>query len=355
MEKYRKEKDNFGVREIPARALYGIHSLRARENFPLSSRPVHPAIIRAYGAVNLAYARTNMELGAWPVEKYSAIESACVEMMEGGLDGEIIVAGLHGGEAALCMNIAEVIANRAIVLLGGNPGDYRVLSPGGDIQPLHSRGEAYPLAVKTAIVSLLRALESDLAALVDSLRTRGMTDDSEVFSSCKWSVHNIEPDFRSHPLFYSSREEISPEARRFVLRAGFHLKDITGYEITRDENISARGGNSHVYIAACDVLENCASELLRVASAFYSGVTAPGSASAHAYELQNISGAAAQAAVSSMGDIFAVRAACSINLSWNGLMLPVIADSLLFFVNLLSHACRLLRKSCAGRPMMISD
>jgi aspartate ammonia-lyase len=89
MTQYRTE--DLSGSTIPADALYGVHTVRSIENFPLSRRPVNPSLIHAFGAVKLACARTNHELGWWDYFKANAIEQACNEMMEGMLDGHILV------------------------------------------------------------------------------------------------------------------------------------------------------------------------------------------------------------------------------------------------------------------------
>ena len=111
MTRYRIEKDLLGEREVPADALYGVHTLRSVENFPLSRRAVNPALIHAYGAVKLACARTNHELGWWDDEKANAIEQACSEMMEGLLDVHIVTDALHpldGMEVRQLQNAVEM-------------------------------------------------------------------------------------------------------------------------------------------------------------------------------------------------------------------------------------------------------
>src|SRR5512136_1519860 len=130
----RTERDLLGTMDIPADALYGIYTERALQNFPLSLRRVHPALIHAYGAVKLACARTNHELGSWDDAKTRAIEAACLEMMEGRLDDSIRVDALQGGAGTSTnMNVNEVLANRALQLLGRPLGDYQTVSPLEDI------------------------------------------------------------------------------------------------------------------------------------------------------------------------------------------------------------------------------
>ncbi len=83
----RQETDLLGTRDVPADALWGIHTLRAIENFPLARRPVHRRLVHAFGAVKLAAARTNRELGRWNDATAAAIETACREMIDGALIG----------------------------------------------------------------------------------------------------------------------------------------------------------------------------------------------------------------------------------------------------------------------------
>ncbi|MEI7609548.1 MAG: aspartate ammonia-lyase, partial [Rhodospirillaceae bacterium] len=94
----RSESDQLGARSLPAGCLYGIHTLRAVENFPLSGRRVHGGLIRAYGLVKLAALRTIRGLGGWREvpERVEAMERACVELSEGLLDAHIVVDALQG-------------------------------------------------------------------------------------------------------------------------------------------------------------------------------------------------------------------------------------------------------------------
>ncbi len=129
---FRTESDLLGSLPVPAEALYGIHTQRALENFPLSGRPVSRHLVHALGMVKLACARTNHELGHWPADKFAAIERACLEMMDGKLDDHIVVDALQGGAGTSTnMNVNEVLANRALQLLGTSPGSYRPRASAG--------------------------------------------------------------------------------------------------------------------------------------------------------------------------------------------------------------------------------
>ncbi len=156
---HRHETDLLGSRDVPADALWGIHTLRAVENFPLAGRPVHRRLVHAYGAVKLAAARTNHELGRWDDATMAAIEAACGEMIDGTLDEHVIVDALQGGAGTSTnMNVNEVLANRALQTLGRPLGDYPTLSPLDDLNLHQSTNDTYPTALKVAaIFGLARA------------------------------------------------------------------------------------------------------------------------------------------------------------------------------------------------------
>ena len=170
---HRTEHDLLGSREIPADALHGIYTARAVENFPLSLRKVNPALIHAYGAVKLACAQTNRELATWEKAKADAIEAACAEMMDGRLDDYIIVDALQGGAGTSTnMNINEVLSNRALQILGKNPGDYGIISPLDDLNLHQSTNDTYPTALKVAAIQLLRLLQAEITALQEEFQRK---------------------------------------------------------------------------------------------------------------------------------------------------------------------------------------
>ena len=153
---YRIEQDLIGEMKLPADVLHGIHTVRALENFPLARRPVHPALVSAYGYVKLACAMTNRGLGIWKdKEKADAIEQACREMAEGRLDDFVRVDSLQGGAGTSTnMNVNEVLANRALELMGQPKGRYDIISPLEDINLHQSTNDTYPTALKLAAISV---------------------------------------------------------------------------------------------------------------------------------------------------------------------------------------------------------
>ena len=162
---FRSESDLLGEKQIPQDALWGIHTARALENFPLSGKKVHPQLIIAYGEVKLACAQTNNKLNYLTefAGKAEAIETACVDLSRGLLSEHILVDAFQGGAGTSTnMNVNEVIANRALQILGKNPGEYQLISPLDDVNLHQSTNDTYPTALKIAAIRLLRELEKSV-------------------------------------------------------------------------------------------------------------------------------------------------------------------------------------------------
>ena len=170
---FRLERDCLGELPVPAEALHGIHTARALENFPLAGKSVHPELVRAFGDVKLACARTNRALGAWADDaaKADAIDRACRELANGDLGGFIIVDALQGGAGTSTnMNVNEVLANRALEILGLPPGSYERVSPLDDLNLHQSTNDTYPTALRLAAIRLLHTLEQKVVALQESFQ-----------------------------------------------------------------------------------------------------------------------------------------------------------------------------------------
>lgn len=171
----RIEHDLLGSLEVPADALYGVHTTRSIDNFPLTGRHVHPAWIHAMGSVKLACAKTSRSLGAWKddIPKADAIEKAASEVASGALDHAVAVDPLQGGAGtSLNMNINEVIANRALEILGLPKGSYDKISPLDDINFQQSTNDTCPTAAKLAIIRQLDDMLPKLKELELSLRQK---------------------------------------------------------------------------------------------------------------------------------------------------------------------------------------
>ena len=152
----RIEHDLLGTRDVPAEAYYGIHTLRAVENFPLLGQPLHPELIAALALVKAAAARANARTGKLPARLAEAIIRAAEEVAGGTLREQFLVDALQGGAGTSAnMNINEVLANRALELLGEAKGAYHLLDPLEQVNLEQSTNDVFPTALRVAALRLL--------------------------------------------------------------------------------------------------------------------------------------------------------------------------------------------------------
>ncbi|MFJ7736615.1 aspartate ammonia-lyase [Lysinibacillus sp. NPDC097287] len=155
----RIEKDFLGERTLPKEAYYGIQTLRATENFPITGYTIHPALITAMGVVKKAAALGNMEVNLLQTDIGNAIVEAAQEVIDGKWHGQFIVDPIQGGAGtSINMNANEVIANRALEILGKEKGDYQTISPNSHVNMSQSTNDAFPTAIHIAVLNLVDEL-----------------------------------------------------------------------------------------------------------------------------------------------------------------------------------------------------
>ncbi|MCK5862306.1 MAG: aspartate ammonia-lyase [Candidatus Hydrogenedentes bacterium] len=390
IENCRIEEDSLGELAVPREALYGIHALRSRNNFPLSGRPVHGALIHAYGDVKLACAATNHGLGSWSEHpaRAEAIFQACRELGAGLLDEHIIVDALQGGAGTSTnMNVNEVIANRALTVLGELPGHYDILSPLDDINLHQSTNDTYPTALKLAAIRLLRKLEEQLVGLQEAFQEkeqafahvvkvgrtelqdavlttlgRTMSAFAEAFARDRWRVYKCEERLRVINLGGTAIGTGLGAPRRYIFRVSDALRENTGIGFARAENMVDATQNTDVFVEVSGILKACAVSLLKISSdlrlmdsgpdAGFGEIILPkmqaGSSIMPGKVNPVIPESVSQAAMAVMGNDQVIAQACSQgNLELNAFM-PLIADCLLCNCELLVNACAMLREKCVS-------
>jgi aspartate ammonia-lyase len=386
MKPFRIEKDLLGEREVPVDALYGIHSLRALENFQLAGRPVNRALIHAFGAVKLACCRTNHSLGWWDDSKASAIEQACSEMLAGELDRHILVDALQGGAGTSTnMNVNEVLANRALQLLGLPLGDYRSVGPLEDLNLHQSTNDTYPTALKIAAINLLRVLEREVLGLQEEFQSKEKAFDrivkigrtqfqdavlttlgkemsayAEAFGRDRWRIYKCEERLRVVNLGGTAIGTGLAAPRQYIFQVVEQLRSITGLGLARAENLVEATQNTDQFVEVSGILKACASNLLKIASDIRILSSGPdaglgeirlpprqvGSSIMPGKVNPVIPEAVSQAALAVMANDQAITFACSLgNLELNA-FLPLIADALLGSLDLLAKACSSFSNHC---------
>ncbi|ABA88874.1 aspartate ammonia-lyase [Syntrophotalea carbinolica DSM 2380] len=386
MSAYRTEKDLLGQLEVPEQALYGIHTVRALENFPLTGRKVSRALVHAFGAVKLACTRTNRELGCWPEPKAQALEDACTEMMEGRLDDHIVVDALQGGAGTSTnMNVNEVLANRALQLLDKPLGEYGTVNPLEDVNRHQSTNDTFPTALKVAAIQQLRLLEREVVALLEAFQAqekalahvvkigrtqlqdaalttlgREMSAYADAFARDRWRIYKCEERLRVVNLGGTAIGTGLAAPRQYIFKVVEKLRSITGLGLARAENLIDATQNVDAFVEVSGILKALATNLLKISGDLRFLSSGPdagigelslphrqaGSSIMPGKVNPVIPEAVSQAAMVVMSNDQTIAQACAMGHLELNPFLPLVADALLGSIDLLNHACSILRRFC---------
>jgi aspartate ammonia-lyase len=382
----RTETDALGAVTLDAGCLHGIHSARARRNFRIAGRPVHPGLIHAYGHVKLACVRVNQGLGFIDAAVGQAIAAACEEMAAGLLDEHIVTDALQGGAGTSTnMNVNEVLANRALLNMGQAPGRYDLVHPLDHVNLHQSTNDTYPTALRVAAIVSLRRLQQDVIRLQEAfqakeremagvvkvgrtelqdavLTTMGRTMGAfaEAFNRDRWRLYKCEERLRVVNLGGTAIGTGLGAPREYIFQVVDALREVTGIGLARAENLVEATQNADVFIEVSGMLKACAGNLLKVCGDLRLMSSGPdagfGELSLPALQAGSsimpgkvnpvIPEAVSQAAMLVMGlDGVIAHAASAGNLELNA-FLPLIADSLLSSLSLLSNAASALATLC---------
>ena len=167
------EHDSIGALNVPAEAYYGVQSMRAATNFQITHRPLHPVLIDSIVMVKKAAAITNEKSGKLDQQIAQAIIKACDEILDGNLRDQFIVDAIQGGAGTSAnMNANEVIANRAIEILGGTKGDYSIVHPNDHVNMSQSTNDVIPTAGKITALKLLPQTIKELEKLEKAMEEK---------------------------------------------------------------------------------------------------------------------------------------------------------------------------------------
>lgn len=220
----RIERDSLGEREISADVYYGIQTSRAIENFPISGWKPYPALVTSTVQIKKAAARVNSELRALDSSIAKAIEMAADEVLAGKLRDQFVVDPFQAGAGTSHnMNANEVLANRAIELLGGEKGDYSIVHPNDHVNMAQSTNDVVPTAMRLAALELVDRLTPTLDMLAESFRDRAAQFDG-IVKSGRTHLQDATP-VRLGQEFGAYATAIHKNANR-VARAADELREV---------------------------------------------------------------------------------------------------------------------------------
>jgi aspartate ammonia-lyase len=289
---YRIEKDHLGEKKIPGNVFWGIHTQRALENFRLTGLCVAPDLIRALVMVKKAACLANRELGYLPESKAKAIVAACEEILTGKFSDNWPLDALQGGAGTSTnMNVNEVIANRAIELLGGKKGQYEIVHPIEDVNMHQSTNDVYPTAVKVAAISGCKKLsdaaaklqgcfqkkEKEFAGIVKIGRTElqeaipmtlgaEFAAFAEAFARDRWRAFKCEERLRVVNLGGTAIGTGLTAPQRYIFLVIEKFREITGLGLSRGENMVDTTANADPFVEVSGILKAHACNLVKIAN-----------------------------------------------------------------------------------------
>jgi aspartate ammonia-lyase len=385
---FRVESDVIGSVEIAEDLLYGIHTYRAIENFPVTGRKIHAELITAYAEVKLACIQTLQELGHWKddIEKFEAMTQACLEMAHGKLNEHVLIDLLQGGAGTSTnMNVNEVLANRALEIMSLEHGDYERVSPMDDINEYQSTNDTYPTALKLAAIRLLYALEQKVVSLQEAFQAkekefahvvkigrtqfqdavlttlgREMGAYAEALSRDRWRIYKCNERLRVINLGGTAIGSGLGAPKEYIFRVAETLRNNTGIGFARAENLLENTQNADVFVEVSGILKAHASSLIKICTDLRLMSSGPkaGFSELHLPARQAgssimpgkinpvIPESVTQAALLCMGnDQVVAHAASSGNFELNP-FLPLIAACLLDNIKMLTNSCDILNRFC---------
>ncbi len=384
----RRERDALGELELEAEDLHGVHTQRALDNFDLAGRRVHPALLAAYGEVKRAAARCNHALGRWGdrPEIFAAIEQACVELAAGRHRAWLIVDALQGGAGTSTnMAVNEVLANRALKILGERPGRYDIISPSDDLNRHQSTNDTFPTALRVAAIRGVRGLDAALVQLQESLQVQERRHEglvrvartqlqdavlttmgrsfgawAQAVERDRWRVYKCEERLRMVNLGGTAVGTGLGAPRAYIFRVVDLLREQTGLGLARAPHLQEATQNADVFVEVSGILEACATNLIKICGDLRLLSSGPeaglgelrlpprqaGSSIMPGKVNPVIPEAVTQAAMRVLGHHQSIVHACAGGSLELNPFLPLVADSLLDSLDLLTRSCVALAERC---------
>lgn len=288
----RIEFDSIGDMHVPIEAYYGVQTLRAKNNFHITNRTIHPELIISLAEIKKAAAVTNIDINKLNRKVGAAIIQACNEIISGRLHDEFIVDPIQGGAGTSAnMNANEVIANRAIEILGGKKGDYSLVHPNDHVNMAQSTNDVFPTAGKLVIIKMLVNAVYELERLYEVLEEKAI-EFNDVIKMGRTQLQDAVP-IRLGQSFHAFASVIKRDINRltkvqqemltvnmgataigtsinvsldYLKNITLNLKKVTGLNLTQAEDLIDGTQNLDGFVSVSGVLKTCAVNLSKMAN-----------------------------------------------------------------------------------------
>ena len=288
----RMEHDSIGALNVPAEAYYGVQSMRAATNFQITHRPLHPVLIDSIVMVKKAAAITNEKSGKLDPRIAQAIIQACEEILDGKLRDQFIVDAIQGGAGTSAnMNANEVIANRAIEILGGIKGDYSIVHPNDHVNMSQSTNDVIPTAGKLTVLKLLpktiyelekleKAMEEKETAFDDILKMgRTQLQDAvpmRLGQSFGAFAHVLKRDIKRLKNVMDEMKILNIGATAigtainvdpyYLANISYELSKVTGISLKQADDLIDATQNLDGFVSVSGVLKTCAVDISKISN-----------------------------------------------------------------------------------------
>jgi aspartate ammonia-lyase len=388
MKNTRLEHDLLGEREVPAHRYFGIQTLRATENFSISGIPIahYPLLIKSLAYIKKAAAQANQELGLLDENIADAICRACDDLLSGALLDEFVVDVIQGGAGTSTnMNANEVIANRALELLGYEKGRYDILHPLNHVNMSQSTNDVYPTALRLTLSQKMDELMAEMEHLRRAFEIKA-EEFADVIKMGRTQLQDAVPmtlgqEFGAWAIMVSEDIQRVAEAQSLIreinmgataIGTGLNshpdyaelvtkkLRDLTGIPVVGSENLVEATQDTGAYVQLSGVLKRVATKVSKIcndlrllSSGPRAGLNeinlpamAPGSSIMPGKVNPIIPEVVNQVAFEVIGNDITVTLAAEAGQLELNVMEPVIAYNLFTSLAMLGRACRTLADRC---------
>ncbi|WLR51211.1 aspartate ammonia-lyase [Bacillus tianshenii] len=288
----RIEKDFLGEKQVPSEAYYGVQTLRAVENFPITGYRIERSLIRGMAIVKKSAALANMEIGQLDKRIGQAIIDAADEVIDGKWSDQFIVDPIQGGAGtSINMNTNEVIANRALELLGEPKGSYKVISPNSHVNMAQSTNDAFPTGIHIAVLIMLDGLLHEMEDLHRSFHRKAEEFD-HLLKMGRTHLQDAVPirlgqEFEAYARVLRRDIERVSNSRQHVYEVNMgatavgtglnadpeyidkvvqHLSENSGYPIVKADHLVDATQNTDCYLDVSAALKVCMMNMSKVAN-----------------------------------------------------------------------------------------